>query len=51
MAQFTFKFTERQLCIIADALDLAVENGCRSEHFSIEEIAEVADELTGRLAY
>ena len=48
---FTFKFTEKQLCIIADALDLAVETGYSSEHFSTEHFAEVAGEIADRLAY
>ena len=52
MAQsFTFKFTEKQLSIVQDALDLAVETGYSNEHFSTEDIAEVAGEVADRLAY
>ena len=48
---FTFKFTEKQLSIVQDALDLAVETGYSNEHFSTEDIAEVAGEVADRLAY
>ena len=48
---FTFKFTEKQLSIIQDALDLAVETGYSNEHFSTEDFAVAADEVADRLAY
>ena len=52
MAQpFTFKFSERELSIIQDVLDLAVETEYSNAFFGTEDIAEMASAVADRLAY
>lgn len=52
MAQaFTFKFTERQLSILQDALDNAVETELATPFFGTDDFAEVASDVAERLAY
>ena len=52
MAQtFTFKFTERQLSILQDALDHAVEGNVATPYFDTDDFAEMAGEVAERLAY
>jgi len=51
MAQFTFKFSERELSIIQDVLDFAVETKYSNAFFNTGDIAEMASAVAGRLAY
>ena len=52
MAQtFTFKYTEKQLIILQDALDHAVESNLATAYFDTDDFAELAGDVAERLAY
>lgn len=49
--KFTFIFSERELSILQDALDCAVESNLSTEHFDTDDFAALAMEVSERLAW
>ncbi len=48
---FTFKLSEREACIVADALEKAVNNEMITAHFATDDFAEVFETFDSRLKY
>jgi hypothetical protein len=48
---FTFKFTEKQLSILGDALDSVIANQIVSPYFGTEDYAEMSEIIEGRLRW
>ena len=48
---FTFRFTEKQLSILGDALDSVIANQIVSPFFGTEDFAEMSEMIEARLQY